>query len=441
LLLFVAIVAAVAVVAGWRAVALAQWWAAATVAALASISLIVAWPFARLGVPATRGFGLNPILEHPAMAVHPPLLYTGTALTLGAVLAAMSRRSPRPWLAGSAALVVLAMLLGGVWSYLEQGWGGYWAWDPVENTSLLVWLACLLALHLRIVWQHRSGWWLVVAPWLLTLFGASFVRSGRTPSVHGFAREGAVGLAVLIVAVASTASLWRLARGVNGGSGAVGSTAHAALAGAAFVTVLAGTAYPLVADVFADDVVAVRGEFFARTVGPLALVAVPFVAWRLRDARGRVAHVGFLLLLAGVGASTFDRYDTVSLAAAETVRAAGVAVTGRGVEVQRGPRADTDAVVAPVTVDGHLMRPSIVAYPERGGRLAETAMVTRPWADLQATLVDATDERALLTIRWRPLTWLIWLGAVVMSVGLVPARRQRAVRLSPAGSVSVPATR
>ena len=147
--------------------------AVATVAGLTLIDVTLASPFGRLDAPAVRGFGLNPILEHPAMTIHPPLLYAGLAdggrrgvRRRGRSILAVAPR--RPWLLSTIGLLTLAMTLGAIWSYMEQGWGGYWAWDPVENTSLVVWLAAIVAVHGAPL--ANAGWMstaYVAAPWVL----------------------------------------------------------------------------------------------------------------------------------------------------------------------------------------------------------------------------------------------------------------------------------
>ena len=148
LLLFTGIVGAAAVLAARRATVWGRWAAAATVLVLALVDVLLASPFGRLDVPATIGFGMNPILEHPAMAIHPPMLYAGLAAAGGAAVVAVGAPrsvAGRPAVAARVGrLLTAAMTLGAAWSYMEQGWGGYWAWDPVENTSLLVWMAALV---------------------------------------------------------------------------------------------------------------------------------------------------------------------------------------------------------------------------------------------------------------------------------------------------------
>jgi cytochrome c biogenesis factor len=435
LLLFVAIVAAVAVIASRgtsrHPTATSVWFAAATVTTLAAISVLVASPFTRLAAPTVRGFGLTPILEHPAMAAHPPLLYAGLACTLGLLMVAIDGSDPRPWLRASATLVLVAMVLGAAWSYLEQGWGGYWAWDPVENTSLLVWLLCLLGLHAGGWWAGRWRRVLLGAPWLCTLLGAAFVRSGSTPSVHSFAQQASVGWALLIAAAGTGVAVALLpSPPVADGSARSTVTGHVAVSLAITAVVLGGTALPVIVELFGGEAVAVRGVFFSRTVAPLALVAAVLLMPRLRQARGRMAHVGFLVLLVGIGASTFERVGVVAVTDGERAQVAGLLVEGGPVSVQPGPRIDVDAVVAEVVVAGHVLRPSLVAYPERGGVLAETAVLTRPWRDIQVTLSTATDaDEALLIVRQRPLVWLLWIGAAIIGWGTaMGGRRARSER-------------
>ena len=462
LLLFVAITALIVSIAVLQCRSLrAATFGLTTLTVLLLVNLSFASPFGRLRTPAVRGFGLTPILEHPAMAVHPPLLYVGLAATLAVGMAALDGRTAFGWLRASVGLITVAMALGAMWSYVEQGWGGYWAWDPVENTSLLVWLAALVALHR----PREPRLLLDAAPWVVALASAALVRSGSTPSIHGFAEQASIGWSLLGLTVATVTAVIvvrlqpqlqlqpqpRLQRH----SGSSGDTdlpvaprsstsptlVNNVLAVAAFAVIAAGTLAPVAIDLFGDRPAAVRGVYFSRVVGPLALVALPFIAMRLRQGRGRLAHVGMLVLLAGIGASTFDREATIGIADGQVVEAAGLRVTGMGVRVVQGVRSDTQAVVADVVVDGHTMRPSLTAYPDRGGVLAETAMVTRPWRDVQVTLADATDDGlALITVRQRPLVWLIWLGAALTTIGAFSPQGRRLDRRRPVDAdVSEPA--
>lgn len=450
LLLFGAILGLVAVVALRRPPITVggTWFAVLTVGSVVAIDLFLASPFGRLDAPAVRGFGMNPILEHPAMTVHPPLLYLGLAAALAAALRAASAptrpfAAARSCLLGVVGLLTLAMALGAAWSYLEQGWGGYWAWDPVENTSLLVWAAALVALHAGLVAGARVAMTCCLLPWVLALVGAILVRSGITPSIHGFAEQTSVGWALLAVAaVTITASVGVVIRtppsatpSATPASGAP-QWVFVVLGVAGGVVILAGTLLPVLAEVIGGRDSAVRGEFYSRTVGPMALVAVPFIAIRLRRWAGwsTVGHTGALVLLAGIAGSTFDRAATVAVPGAATVPAAGTTVTNLGVVVEPGPRAGTDAVVATVRVGDDVLRPSLVVYPERGGRLAEVGARTGPITDVQVLLESATDAGdVIVTVHVRRLMWLVWLGASTITVAtLAMARPARGARWEPA---------
>lgn len=417
LLLFAAIVGVVACIAlRHMQRATVGWYATAMIVGLALINLVFASPFGRLDAPAVRGFGLTPILEHPAMAIHPPLLYAGFGCAFAAALIALDGRDAMVWLRRTLAIVTIAMALGGLWSYVEQGWGGYWAWDPVENTSLLVWLGALIAIHVPA--DQR----LALLPWIAVLAGAPLVRSGSVPSVHSFAEQASVGWALLGLSVAATA--WLAfehfhAHSAENRTNAVGDRRVPALIGAAvFGLVALGTFAPVLLDVVKSRPAAVRGEFFSRTVGPLALIAVPLLAWRLRLRRSRLVHAGALVLLIGIASSTFDQHETITLAAGEATEAAGLHVVNLGVVVEPGPRVDVSQVVATLRVEDWTLRPALVAYPERGGVLAETAMVSRPWRDVQVTLLDANDLGTVrVIVRQRSLMWLVWLGALLTAIG------------------------
>ncbi|MGH8993975.1 MAG: cytochrome c biogenesis protein CcsA, partial [Acidimicrobiia bacterium] len=291
------------------------------------LPLWLADPFARLALPALDGGGLTPILEHPAMLYHPPILYLGQtalaipfALTVAALAAgrldgvwlALTRRFTLvAWVALSAGLVA-----GAHWAYQELGWGGIWAWDPVENAGLLPWLAATAFLHSALIAEHRSrrqasgaiGPWtaaLAFAAFALGLLGVYLTRSGATGSVHAFAEARAVGVALLAgvaaVVVAGGLLLVRgrrrlsglVATGTNGASSPLdgsppGPAPHApsatgreaallannALLIGCLLVVATGTLFPLVKEAFggADSLVAPR--YFATLAAPFGLAAL-----------------------------------------------------------------------------------------------------------------------------------------------------------------------
>jgi cytochrome c-type biogenesis protein CcmF len=174
-------------------------------------------PFETLAEPAVDGRGPLPLLQnHPLMAFHPPMLYLGyISITIPfafAMAALFSRRLDTGWIHAMRKWTILSWLflsagitLGMWWAYVELGWGGYWAWDPVENASLLPWLTMTAFLH-SVMIQEKRGMlkrWnvgLVVASFLLSIFGTFITRSGIIASVHSFA-QGSVGTFFLVFLV------------------------------------------------------------------------------------------------------------------------------------------------------------------------------------------------------------------------------------------------
>ena len=187
-------------------------------------------PFVRLARIPVEGHSLNPLLQDPALAVHPPFLYAGyvglsvvfslavAALIEGRVDAAWARWV-RPWTLAAWSLLTIGIMMGSFWAYYELGWGGWCFWDPVENASFMPWLIATALLHSAIVTEKRgalSGWtvFLAIAAFTFSMLGAFLVRSGVLTSVHAFAVDptrGALLLAILALTAGVAFSLfaWR----------------------------------------------------------------------------------------------------------------------------------------------------------------------------------------------------------------------------------------
>ena len=423
LLLFAAILAGFAAIAAWRVADPRRAMLAGLIGgAVVAISLGFAWPFERLDVPAVDGFGLTPILEHWAMTIHPPLLYVGLAATLPPFLGVAATRR---WLLAALAALTLAMSLGGWWSYAEQGWGGYWAWDPVENGSLAPWLAVLVAVHAR----TRGRAWPARVPFVVALGGAAISRSGAVPSVHAFAEAGGIGFALGVLAALLAALVVSDAVPVRRRSPSAITTGWpllpVVLAAGALIEVTVLTIFPLIVGVFDDGrEPRIAGTWFARLLAPGAVAVVGgLVALALRERRRLpwsvwVAHTGMVVLLVGILGSTFDRTSSATIDTGSTERIAGVDVRNLGVEIEPGARPGSEAVVATLELDGHRVSPALVAHPDRGGVLPETALVSRPWRDLQVALVRADDAgRVLVELRVKSFVQPIWLGALLIVAG------------------------
>lgn len=291
-------------------------------------------PFATLADPPADGGGLNPLLRnHPLMAIHPVMLYlgyVGFTVPFGfAVAALVTGRLDSRWLADTRRWILMAwgclgvgILLGAWWSYEVLGWGGYWAWDPVENASLLPWLVATAFVHSLITQQRRSMLrvWnlsLLIATFALTIFGTFLTRSGVLESVHEFSEStlGPLLLGFFAVIVATGVGLvaWRgEALRTPASVGSVWSREGAFLgnnllfAVAAFI-VLLGTVFPLLAEAVAAERLAVGRPYFDRMLAPvgLALLAMmglsPALNWRDTPAELRSKR---LVWPAAAGATT-----------------------------------------------------------------------------------------------------------------------------------------
>ncbi len=278
----------------------------------------VAKPFAKLAEIPTDGQGLNPLLENLGMVIHPVALYLGyvgfavpfafalAALTLGSRPGAEMARSAwvklsRKWTLTAWLFLSIGILTGMQWAYVELGWGGYWAWDPVENASLIPWLTATALIHSAMM-QERKGllkFWnvaLVTVTFLLTIFGTYLTRSDILSSVHAFGdrQMGLYFLGFLLVVVAVTVGLVIARRGDVADDRPIEAyisketsflTNNVLLAGTAFV-VFWGTIFPIITRNLIGREVAVGADFYNRLSLPLGLLILilaglcPLIAWR-----------------------------------------------------------------------------------------------------------------------------------------------------------------
>jgi cytochrome c-type biogenesis protein CcmF len=300
-------------------------------------------PFTRLADAPLEGNGLNPILQDPGLAFHPPFLYLGyvgfsmafsfsvAALIEGKVDASWARWV-RPWVLAAWCFLTIGITLGSAWAYYTLGWGGWWFWDPVENASFMPWLAGTALLHSALVVERRSAlqsWTILlgIVTFSLSLIGTFLVRSGVLTSVHAFAQDpsrGAFILALILVATGGALTLYAIR---------VPSLKHGALFAAvsresglvlnnvllttAVATVFLGTFYPLLVDMLGNDKISVGPPYYNLTFVPimvpllLAMVIGPVLRWkrdllgaallRLRMAGGLAALVAVAILGATFG--------------------------------------------------------------------------------------------------------------------------------------------
>jgi cytochrome c-type biogenesis protein CcmF len=275
-------------------------------------------PFLRIPSVPIEGRDLNPVLQDPGLAIHPPLLYLGyvgfsisfsfaiAALIDGRIDAAWARWV-RPWTLLAWMFLTLGIAMGSYWAYYTLGWGGWWYWDPVENASFMPWLSGTALLHSALVMEKRNAlkiWTILLAilTFSLSLIGTFLVRSGVLTSVHAFASDpmrGVFILGILTMFIGGGLALfaWRAPLLKQGGLFAPISREGALVLNNLFLvsacaTVFVGTLYPLALEAVTGEKISVGAPFFNWTFGPLfipLLVAMPFgplMAWKRGDLPG-----------------------------------------------------------------------------------------------------------------------------------------------------------
>jgi cytochrome c-type biogenesis protein CcmF len=277
---------------------------AAVIGFFAALMLFAASPFTPVDVPVADGRGLNPMLQDPGMIIHPPILFVGYAgftipfaLLVAALIAKRSDdewlAKARPWVIWSWLFLGAGILLGAQWAYVELGWGGYWAWDPVENASLLPWLTGTALLHSSIGQRGRGvfkRWnaFLAAATFILCIFGTYITRSGVVDSVHTFGKS-LVGTFFFVFLVITTLFstvlvLWRWStlkpeRPIESYVSREGIfLAGNILLVAMCVLTLVGTMFPAFTRALAGQSLTVSQSFYNRAVLPLALLMVAIMA-------------------------------------------------------------------------------------------------------------------------------------------------------------------
>ncbi|MBT5050142.1 MAG: heme lyase CcmF/NrfE family subunit [Rhodospirillaceae bacterium] len=318
-------------------------------AAFLAFILFTSNPFLRLDPAPLEGSGLNPILQDPGLAFHPPFLYLGyvgfsmafsfavAALIEGRVDPAWARWV-RPWTLAAWCALTVGIALGSWWAYYELGWGGWWFWDPVENASFIPWLIGTALLHSSIVVEKRDAlksWTVLLAilAFSMSLLGTFLVRSGVLTSVHTFAADperGVFILGLLVVVIGGSLILYAVrAPALKGGGLFAPISREGALVlnnlllttGAAVV--LLGTLYPLILDAFGGGKVSVGAPFFNSTFVPLmvpvllACTVGAMLSWKRADLAGVLSRLrlGFAGAIVIVAATAYAAGTTQILAA------------------------------------------------------------------------------------------------------------------------------
>src|SRR5213594_3502349 len=367
----------------------------AVAAFFVTVMLFAANPFARLAFTPLDGNGLNPQLQNPGMVFHPPMLYLGyISITIPyafAMAALLSRRLDTDWLVAirkwtlvSWLFLSIGLLLGMWWAYVELGWGGYWAWDPVENAALLPWLTMTAFLH-SVMIQEKRGMlkkWnlaLVIGSWLLSVMGTFITRSGVISSVHSFTQSpvGYYFLVFLVVAAAASFTLYARRLPLLDAEARLESMVsreasflfnNLLFVGIAF-SVLWGTLFPILSELVQGTKVTVGPPFFNQVNIPLGLALLaltgigPLIAWRRASLPNLRRQFAVPLLVGGMR----DFYALMAIALGAFVAATVVQEFARGARARHRQYGEAYALAL-----GRLLGRNRRRY---GGYIVHTGMV------------------------------------------------------------------
>lgn len=489
-------------------------------------------PFTRLAQVPADGRGLNPLLQSPGMIIHPPMLYTGFvgfsipfAFAMAALLSGRLDEtwftSTRRWTLFAWSALSIGIVLGGAWAYTELGWGGYWAWDPVENASFLPWLTATAYLHSVVIQEKRRMFkvWnvsLILMTYALAVFGTFLTRSGILSSIHTFT-EGPIGkwflpfIAIMLIGgVAVIAWRYEALRSENSLDSIVSRESaflmNNVLFLAAAFAVLWGTVYPVIAELFTGIKLSVGPPFFNTAFVPIGLALIfltgigPLLSWRrmskgtlgrivraplaagagtvlvlgllgvrsvgalvafglcafsavaigaefgrgsrlyrrrgmgwpsalaetlLRNRRrygGYVVHLGVLLMVIGFAGNSFKAENEDVLARGASLDVGGYTLTYAGFRQESTAEKSIFEAEIDVTRGGEYvttMRPQRNFHKAQQQPQSEVAIRTTPIEDLYV-VVTSVDPDGKIGLRSfvNPLTWWIWAGAVVMTLGI-----------------------
>src|SRR5918994_1951590 len=429
-------------------------------AGFALFILMTSNPFERLWPAALDGQDLNPLLQDPALAIHPPMLYLGyvgfsvafafaVAALLEGKLDEKWARWTRPWTTVAWMLLTGGIALGSWWAYYELGWGGWWFWDPVENASFMPWLIGTALIHSLAVTEKRGlfkSWTLLlsIAAFSLSLLGTFLVRSGVIESVHAFASDPARGLFILaflviciggaLVLYAWRASLFTSQAGFAPISRESFLLMNNVLLIAAMAVILLGTLYPIFLDAFDLRGVSVGPPYFSTMflvpMLPMVFLLAPgmHAAWKRASFERTgvlgmsIAHFGLAMFI--LGATTVESYKQekdLSLRPGQSTEVAGFTFTMNSLRDVAGQ--NYEAVESEVVISRN-GRELTTLYPQkRVYRVQKNAMteagIDGGWnRDLFVAMGEPLGDGAWsLRLQYKPMVRFIWLGALVIALG------------------------
>ena len=288
-------------------------------------------PFSRDHNPPLEGLGLNPLLQDPGLAFHPPILYVGyvgLSVSFSFAVALLLRKKIdhevfnylKPWTLITWSFLTSGIALGSWWAYYELGWGGWWFWDPVENASLMPWLISTALIHSITVTQNKKDFYnwtilLAILGFSFSLLGTFIVRSGLLTSVHAFASDPTRGIFILIILSLSTCIpllLFGMKKNYQAQnkyfilSRETGLLINNIFLVTSTLTVLIGTMYPLILETINNSKISIGPSYYNATFSPimipfvLAMAAAPFLGWRNTPKKNLAKNLIMIFVLASM---------------------------------------------------------------------------------------------------------------------------------------------
>ncbi len=368
---------------------------------LLGVVFITSNPFILLPYTPYNGVGLNPLLRTVEMIFHPPVVFT--AYSLSALLFSTSIAGCRTkfWAKATWIFFTIGILIGGWWAYRTLGWGGFWGWDPVENASLLPWIAITLYFHTK----NREVF--AYLTFTLTLFAAFVTRSGIISSVHSFGAGSDIVYILPVIAVLPL--LVSKMRSELGRVQSVCSQYLPALFLSSIAVIFIGTVASLL--------VSVSRMYYLVTFLPIFAILASIIALKFKNLNAKLLHLGVLLLFIGSASVwTLEQHTTVQLA------------EGKKAEftlnsLQLGEDAEKFTITANVTTPYGTTYPKVLIYKiERGDRRVSTVeLISYPWVDHYFAIQNFDLEKGSITLEHYtvPLISLVWLGSLLMIAGSV----------------------
>lgn len=365
-----------------------------TYASILLIINVIVNPFEELPVKHFNGIGMNPVLRTFEMALHPPIVFFGyavVALLYSSHLAGIpnNRVANVGWI-----LLTIGIILGGFWAYRTLGWGGFWGWDPVENASLLPWLAITAYFHVK-----RGKDFFAYLSLIFVVFTAFITRSGILSSIHSFGEDplGFVYLAMIVFLAIPLAKKWKIE-----------DFCYSSLLFSAMIAVvLLGT----ITNIFRN----VDRSYYLLTFVPLFFVAVLGILYRIRESKRKIIHLGVILLFIGSFSVWFFEQKEIAV-----LNPRGEALGIEFLYTDSKIVSDLEKMVIKARIQSEvgIFEPEVHFY-ENWGEVRKVAIISTPFFDYYLALNFVSENYSKVEVYKVPMISFVWIGSILLVAGAI----------------------